>query len=178
MVGVLMVVAFMVVVGGLPRLGFAGLSFAGLGLVGALVLARMVGRRVDRNQLGGGGHINDGCGGMLLDGFIDRALEAGQVDHRVGGGQGVDHLGREFKVVRLGTVRGQRGDGDVLTADLLGQVLQGIEGSHHSQGAVLAGLAGLVAGRGGGGASGQSERCSCRTCGDEDSFRHENHSLT
>ena len=166
----LVLVAFMVVVGGLPRLGFAG-----LGLVGTLVLARMVGRRVDRNQLGGGGHVDDGLWSVLLDGLVDRALEAGQVDHRVSGGQGVDHLGRELKVVRLGTVRGQRGDGDVLTADLLGQVLQGIEGSHDGQGAVLAGLA---AGRGGGGASRQSERCCCRTCGGEDSFRHENHSLT
>ena len=53
------------------------------------------------------------------------ALEAREIDHRVSGGQRVDHLGRELEVVRLGAVRGQGGNGDVLAADLLSQVLQG-----------------------------------------------------
>ncbi len=98
---------------------------------------------------------------MLLDGFTcDRA--PGQVDlHRVGE-RWSDHLGREFKVEarhRLGswvTV--------TLAANLLSQVLCGI-GSHDGQGNLLALLVLSVEV---GSKAGQS--CSCRTCGDEDSF--------
>ena len=125
-----MVVAFVVVI--------VGLGLTGLGLVVvALFLGRVVGAGVGLNQLGGGGDVDDGLGGVLLDGLVDRALEAGQVDNCVRVGQRVDHLGGELKVVGLGARRRQRGDGDVLAADLFGQVLQRVEGGHDGQGAVL-----------------------------------------
>ena len=130
----LVIVAFVVVI--------VGLGLTGLGLVVvALFLGRVVGAGVDLNQLGGGGDVDDGLGGVLLDGLVDRALEAGQVDNCVRVGQRVDHLGGEFKVVGLGARRRQRGHGDVLAADLFGQVLQRVEGGHDGQGAVLGGAA-------------------------------------
>jgi len=76
--------------------------------------------------------------------------------------------------VRLGAVRGQGGDGNVLATDLLSQVLQGVERGHDGQFAVLGGA---ISGRGRGGAGGQGERCGSRACGSKDSLRHENHSL-
>ncbi len=91
-----------------PQTELCGLSFAGHDLVSAHVLARMVGRRVDRNQLGGGGHISpkrcEACCSMA----IDRALEASQVDHRVGRPGKSTILGGSFKGRGLGTVWGQR----------------------------------------------------------------------
>ena len=162
----------------LVALGLVIVAFrlAGLGLVGALFLffGGVVGVSAGFNELCSGGDVNDGLGGLLLDRLVDCALEAREVDNRVCGGQGVDHLGGELKVVGLCAVRGQRGHGDVLAADLLGQVLQRVEGGHDGQGLVLGGA---TRGRGRGGAGGQSERCGGRACGSKDSLRHENHSL-
>ena len=117
---------------------------AGLGLVGAffLFLGGVVRVRTGFNELCSGGDVNDGLGGLLLDRLVDRTLEAREVDDRVRGGQGVDHLGGELKVVGLCAVRGQRGHGDVVAADLLGQVLQGVKGRHDGQGLVLGGATG------------------------------------
>ena len=162
----LVVVALMVMV--------VGIGLAGLSLFGGLFLGGVVCVGAGLDQLGRGGNVNDGLGGLLLDGLVNRALEAREVDDSVRGGQRVNHLGGELEVVRLGAVRGQRGDGDVLAADLLGQVLQRVEGGHDGQGAVLGGA---ISGRGRGGTGGQGERCGSRTRGSKNSLRHENHSL-
>ena len=152
------------------------LGLAGLGLIGGLflVLGGVVRVGAGLNQLGRGGDVDDGLRGLLLDGLVNGALEAREIDHRVSGGQRVDHLGRELEVVRLGAVRGQGGNGDVLAADLLSQVLQGVERGHDGQFAVFGGAA---VGCGRGDAGGQGERCGSRACGSKDSLRHENHSL-
>ena len=164
----IVVVALMIVV--------VGFGLAGLSLVSSLflLLGGVVGVGAGLNQLGCGGDVDDGLGGLLLDGLVNGALEAREVDNRVRGGQGVDHLGGELEVVRLGAVRGQGGDGNVLATDLLSQVLQGVERGHDGQFAVLGGA---ISGRGRGGAGGQGERCGSRACGSKDSLRHENHSL-
>ena len=85
------------------------LGLAGLGLVGGLflLLGGVVGVGASLNQLGCGRDIDDGLGCLLLDGLVNGALEAREVDDRVRGGQGVDHLGGELEVVRLGAFRGQ-----------------------------------------------------------------------
>ena len=94
----------------LVALVVVALSLAGLGFVGALFLfffGGVVRVRTGFNELCGGGDVNNVLGGLLLDRLVDCTLEAREVDDRVRGGQGVDHLGGEFKVVGLGAVRGQ-----------------------------------------------------------------------
>ena len=160
----------------LVALVVVALGLVGLGLVGALFLffGGVVGVSAGFNELSSGGDVNDGLGGLLLDRLVDCALEAREVHNRIRGGQGVDHLGGELEVVGFGAVGSQGGDGDVLAADLFGQVLQRVEGGHDGQGLVLGGA---TRGRGRGGTGGQSERCGGRACGSKDSLRHENHSL-
>ena len=162
MVVAFVVVAFVVVVGVL-----ISRALARLGLLGALILARMVGGGIGLDQFGGRGDVNDGLGGLLFDGLVYRALESREVDDGVRGSQRVNRLGGELQVVGLGAFGGQGGDGDVFAADLLSQVLQGVEGCHDGQGSVLAGTAPRGSS---GGAGGQCERCSGRACGGEDSL--------
>ena len=54
------------------------LGLAGLGLIGGLflVLGGVVRVGADLNQLGRGGDVDDGLGGLLLDGLVNGALEA------------------------------------------------------------------------------------------------------
>ena len=62
-------------------------------------------------QLGGGGDVEAGVLGVLVDRLVDGRLQALLVDDQVRGGDVADLLGGEFQVVRLDTRRGQGRDG-------------------------------------------------------------------
>ena len=59
-----------------------GFGLTGLGLVSGLflVLGRVVRVGAGLNQIGCGGDVDDGLGSLLLDGLVNGALEAREVD--------------------------------------------------------------------------------------------------
>ena len=108
-----------------------------------LLFGRMVAGFFDVDQLHCGGDVDDVLRRGLLDRFVDGGLEALEVDHGVGAGEGVEGGGGEFEVVRFGPVGGEGFDCDPVAADLLGEVLQGVEGGLDRECGLRGGLGGF-----------------------------------
>ena len=118
------------------------------GLGGALLVLLLHAVVVD--QVDAPGQVHDRGAGDLGEGVVEGGLEAGDVQDQGGGGQGGDVLGGQLEVVGLDVGGGDAGDRDVLAADGLGQVLDGVEGRGHRQGAGGGRRRGRPGGAGGG----------------------------
>ena len=86
------------------------------------------------NQVNAGRHVDDGLGGVELNGLVDCGLETLEVDDSSCLGELLDLLVRQFEVVGFCSRRGEGLDADQVSADLLGQVLEGVEASHDLHG--------------------------------------------
>lgn len=92
------------------------------------------------DEVGDVGGVDHVLGVARVDGLVDGALEAGQVQDEVGLADGPNLSRGQLDVMRLGPGGRQRGDGDELAAHLLGDVLQRVEGREHLHRAAPAAL--------------------------------------
>ena len=86
------------------------------------------------NQINAGLDVDDGLGGVEFNGLVDCGLETLEVNDSSCLGELLDLLVRQFEVVGFCSRRGERLDADQVSADLLGQVLEGVEASHDLHG--------------------------------------------
>lgn len=144
--------------GSAPALGAVVVPGLLLGvLLGAVVVALVadLGAVLLQRREGGGvdGVLDAGLGDRVVDGGLD-ALE---VEDDVGLAELADLLRLELQVVGFDAGLGERVDGDVVAAYLLGQVLHGVERRDHVQ-LAAASLVGGVGGSGAGGEGDDAER--------------------
>ena len=90
--------------------------------------------RVAAEQGERGGHVDRVVGSLLGDGLVDGGLEALDVEDEVGLRDVGDLRGAQLQIVRLDARRGQGGDVGVGPADLLGGVLEWVEGGDDASG--------------------------------------------
>src|SRR5699024_9710233 len=72
-------------------------------------------------------------GGLLCDGLVAGRLEASAVEGDVGLTDLADLSAGQFQVVRLRAGLGELNDRDLVTADLLGQPLEGVDAGDHGE---------------------------------------------
>src|SRR5690606_25593754 len=138
-----------------------GVLLGALAGVRAGVLARVL------LEPGGLRGVDDVLRRALLDALVDRGLEAREVDDEVGVADPAHLRGGELEVVGLRRGRREVGDGDVLAADLLDDVLERVEGREHLEPPVVTASAAAGgacrdergAGEGGGGDQGAAGPC-------------------
>ena len=103
-------------------------------------------------------HIDGFIRRLLFNRLVHRGLETSEVDHEITV-RDVGHLpGRQLEVVRFGTAGREIGDVDVLAADLVQNIFQGVKGRDSGHVGVVCGV---------GDASGQGcrrQHCSNACC--------------
>ena len=83
------------------------------------------------NQINTAGNIDDGLGGVQLNGLVNSGLEALELNDGSGLRELLNFLVRQFEVVRLCSRRGEGFDVNQIAADLLGEVLERVEAGHN-----------------------------------------------
>ena len=86
------------------------------------------------NQINTAGDVDNGLGGVQLNGLVDGRLEALEVNDSSCLGELLNLLIRQFEVVRLCSWRSQGFDVNQVAADLLGEVLERVEAGHDLHG--------------------------------------------
>src|SRR5699024_12771459 len=86
-----------------------------------------------RAQLHDLADVECAVGGLLCDGFVDGWLESLDVEGDVGLTDLADLSAGQLQVVRLRSGLGELNDRDLVTTDLLGQPLQGVDTGDHGE---------------------------------------------
>ena len=86
------------------------------------------------NQINAAGDIDDGLGGVQLNGLVNSGLEALEVNDSSCLGELLNFLVRQFEVVRLCSRRSEGFDVNQIAADFLGEVLERVEAGHDLHG--------------------------------------------
>ena len=94
------------------------------------VLALVVGGRAQLHDLA---DVECAVGGLLCDGFVDGRLESLDVEGDVGLTDLADLSAGQLQVVRLRSGLGELNDRDLVTTDLLGQPLEGVDTGDHGE---------------------------------------------
>ena len=118
-----------------------GQGFCGLGhevqvqpevgvVASVVVLVVVVGGRAQLHDLA---DVERVVGGLLCDGFVDGRLESLDVEGDVGLTDLADLSAGQLQVVRLRSGLGELNDRDLVTTDLLGQPLEGVDTGDHGE---------------------------------------------
>ena len=86
------------------------------------------------NQINAAGDIDDGLGGVQLNGLVNGRLEALEVNDGSSLRELLNFLVRQLEVVRLCSRRSEGFDVNQIAADFLGEVLERVEAGHDLHG--------------------------------------------